>query len=446
MTKKCASDTSSAEFTVDTTIPVLGTAKIPSPLPYAHFTEGLLPFFLDCEYLNELTGKDPVATWFEPAGPREKMYFDSSKTKCAIVTCGGLCPGINDVIRAIVMEACHNYKVPAVLGIQYGLEGFIPRYGHEVVELTPKSVSDIHQFGGTMLGSSRGPQSPEEIVDALERLNVNVLFVIGGDGSMKAMNSINEEVRKRNLRISVIGIPKTIDNDINFITQSFGFETAVFKATEAIMCAHVEALGTRNGIGIVKLMGRESGFIAAQSTLALKEVNFVLIPEVPFTMMDEEGILPALELRLRQRKHAVIVVAEGAGQDLLRVSGQKDASGNPVLGDIGEFLRKEIKKYLDVKGLEHSIKYIDPSYIIRSIPANANDRVYCGFLGQNAVHAAMSGRTGMVVAKLMDRYVHLPIDLVIKKRQKVNPNSWFWRSVLESTGQMDYVVPEKKHN
>ena len=448
MAKKCMSNKPSGkfagEFVVDTSIPVLGPAKIPSPLSYTHFTEGLMPFFLDSEYFDELRGKDPVPTWFEPAGPREKMYFDSSKTKCAIVTCGGLCPGINDVIRAIVMEAYHNYKVPAVLGIQYGLEGFIPRYGHEVVELTPKTVADIHQFGGTMLGSSRGPQPPDEIVDALERLNVNVLFVIGGDGSMKAMNCINEEVRKRNLRISVIGIPKTIDNDINFISQSFGFETAVFKATEAIQCAHVEALGARNGIGIVKLMGRESGFIASQATLALKEVNFVLIPEVPFAMTGDEGLLPALELRLRQRKHAVIVVAEGAGQDLLHVSGQKDASGNPILGEIGEFLRKEIKTYLSGKGMEHSIKYIDPSYIIRSVPANANDRVYCGFLGQNAVHAAMAGKTGMVVAKLMDRYVHLPIDLVIRKRQKVNPHSSFWRSVLESTGQMDYVGSGKK--
>lgn len=427
------------EFAVDTAIPTLGPAKIPSPLSYTHFTEGLMPFFLDAEYLDELKDKGPVPVLFEPAGPREKLYFDSSKTKCAIVTCGGLCPGINDVIRAIVMEAFHNYKVPAVLGIQYGLEGFIPKYGHEAIALTPDLVADIHQFGGTMLGSSRGPQSPEEIVDALERMNVNVLFVIGGDGSMKAMNSINSEVNKRNLRIAVLGIPKTIDNDINFITQSFGFETAVFKATEAIQCAHVESLGSRNGIGLVKLMGRESGFIAAQATIALKEVNFVLIPEVPFTMLGKEGLLPALELRLRKRKHAVIVVAEGAGQDLLHASGQKDPSGNPVLGDIGEYLRKEIKEYLTGRGMDHSIKYIDPSYIIRSIPANANDRVYCGFLGQNAVHAAMAGKTGMVVAKLMDRYVHLPINLVIRKRQKVNPHSSYWRAVLESTGQMDYT-------
>ena len=434
MTDTCKT---SEPFVVTTEIPTLGPAKIPSPLPYPSFATGTIPFFLDGEYLDELQGKEPIPVRFEPAGPRERLYFDSSKAKCAIVTCGGLCPGINDVIRAIVMEAFHNYRVPAVLGIRYGLEGFIPRYGHEVVELTPHNVTDIHQFGGTVLGSSRGPQSPEDIVDALERMNVSILFVIGGDGSMKAMNSINEEVRKRNLRIAVIGIPKTIDNDINFISQSFGFETAVFKATEAIQCAHVEALGSRNGIGIVKLMGRESGFIAAQATMALKEVNFVLIPEVPFTLLGKGGLLPALELRLARRRHAVIVVAEGAGQDLLQSTGATDASGNLMLGDIGTFLRSQISGYLKDKGINHAIKFIDPSYIIRSVPANANDRVYCGFLGQNAVHAAMAGKTGMVVAKLMDRYVHLPIDLIIRKRQKVNPLSAYWRAVLESTGQMD---------
>ncbi len=424
-------------YTLNTAIPSLGPARIPSLLPYTHFTSGQVPVYLDKDYLDELDGKDPIAASFEAAGPRENLYFDTSKTKCAIVTCGGLCPGINDVIRAIVMEAFHNYNVPAVLGIRYGLEGFIPKYGHEIVELTPHLVADIHQFGGTMLGSSRGPQSAQEIVDALERMNVNVLFVIGGDGSMKAMNSIKVEIDARNLRIAVIGVPKTIDNDINFISQSFGFETAVFKATEAIQCAHVEALGTRNGIGIVKLMGRESGFIAAQSTLALKEVNFVLIPEAPFVLEGEGGLLPALEARLRDRKHAVIVVAEGAGQHLLGESTETDASGNLVLGDIGEFLRKEIKRYLSARKMEHSIKFIDPSYIIRSVPANANDRVYCGFLGQNAVHAAMAGKTGMVVAKLMDRYVHLPLELIIRKRQRLNPRSSYWRAVLESTGQID---------
>lgn len=431
---------------LDTNIQTLGPAKIPSPIGFCRFEEDTrgMTFFLDSEFLDYIT-PDPVAMRFESAGPRKHLYFDSAKTRCAIVTCGGLCPGINDVIRAVVMEAHHNYKVSGVTGIRYGLEGFIPKYGHEIVDLTPEYVSNIHQFGGTILGSSRGPQPPEDIVDALERMNINCLFMIGGDGTMKAVQSIVQEVNKRGLKIAVIGIPKTIDNDINFIPQSFGFETAVYKATEAISCAHVEAEGAMNGIGLVKLMGRESGFIAAQATLSLKEVNFVLLPEIQFTLEGEKGLLKALEERLKSRKHAVIVVAEGAGQHLLRTSAETDASGNPILGDIADLLRKEITQYFKSIDMPFTLKYIDPSYIIRSVPATANDRVYCGFLGQHAVHAAMAGKTGMVVSKLMDRYIHLPLHLVTSKRRRLNVLSDYWRAVLESTGQsqLEGMVPAK---
>lgn len=438
---KAQSTITLGDFTLDTTVKTLGRASIPSPMPDASIIDGeQTPFFLDSEHVDELTGHPPMPVSFEIAGPRKNLYFDPSKTKCAIVTCGGLCPGLNDVIRAIVMEAYHKYRIPTVFGIRYGLEGFIPKYAHDVVELTPQKVTDIHQFGGTILGSSRGPQDPEEIVDALERMNVSCLFMIGGDGTMKAALSILRVINERNLRIAVIGIPKTIDNDINFISQSFGFETAVFKATEAIQCAHTEALGYKNGIGLVKLMGRESGFIAAHATLAMKEVNFVLIPEVPFALHGEGGLLPELAKRLKTRKHAVIVAAEGAGQHLAEARGETDASGNVALSDVADVLRREISNYLAAEGISFSMKYIDPSYIIRSVPANANDKVYCGFLGQNAVHAAMAGKTGMVVAKLMERYVHLPLDLVTRKRRHLNVHSAYWQSVLESTGQPELAT------
>ncbi|HIW78435.1 MAG TPA: ATP-dependent 6-phosphofructokinase [Candidatus Bilophila faecipullorum] len=418
----------------DVPIATLGPAKIPSPLMYdkGMLDTGKVLLCLTHEYDEDL--QKPQSFFFEEAGPRRELYFDPGKTKCAIVTCGGLCPGLNDVIRAIVLEAYHAYHTPSVLGIRYGLEGFIPSYRHNVMELTPASVEHIYQFGGTLLGSSRGPQDPAEIVDALERLNVSVLFVIGGDGSMKAASAIAKEIRLRNLRISIIGIPKTIDNDINFVPQSFGFDTAVDKATEAIGCAHVESLGTPNGIGLVKLMGRESGFIAAQAALALREANFVLIPEAPFQLHGEGGLLPALERRLKERAHAVIIAAEGAGQHLLQKCEARDASGNPVLADVGALLKNSISEYFRGK-MPVSVKYIDPSYIIRSVPANANDRVYCGFLGQHAVHAAMAGRTEMVVAKIMDHYVHIPLEQVTKKRRKLNIRSSLWRAVLESTGQ-----------
>lgn len=418
----------------NTSIETLGPCRIDSHLPYRTWADNHKVQIIANEDFGEGVPK-PCRADFEAAGPRKKLYFNSQNVKCAIVTCGGLCPGINDVIRAIVLEAYHAYHVRSILGIRYGLEGFIAKYRHRPMELTPESVADIHMFGGTILGSSRGPQPFDQIVDNLERNNVNALFIIGGDGTMKAATSIYEEIKKRDKKIAVIGIPKTIDNDINFVPQSFGFETAVFKAAEAIECAHTEATGTPNGIGMVKLMGRESGFIAAEATLALKEVNFVLIPEVKFSLDGEGGLLPALYERLKERGHAVIVTAEGAGQHLLDLRSETDASGNRVLGNVSDLLRLEINRYLKEKGMEHSLKFIDPSYIIRSVPANAGDKVYCGFLGQYAVHAAMAGRTDMVVAKLQERYVHLPLSLVTRARRKLSIRSDLWRAVLESTGQ-----------
>lgn len=415
----------------------LGTPDIPSRLSVAHFmSDTPFPFYPEREFSE---GKEPRKMLFELAGPRRRLYFDPSRTRLAIATCGGLCPGINDVIRAIVMEAFHGYGVPSVLGVRYGLEGFIPAYGHEAMELSPDAVASIHQFGGTILGTSRGPQHPGQIADALERMRVNALFLIGGDGTMRAASAIAAEIRRRGLPTAVLGIPKTIDNDINFISQSFGFETAVDKATEAIQCAHTEALGSVNGVGVVRLMGRESGFIAAHATLSLKEVNFVLVPEVPFALHGAGGLLPALEARLKERGHAVIVVAEGAGQDLIQETDLKDASGNIILADIAAHLLKEIRAFLSARGMPHAIKYIDPSYIIRSVPANANDRVYCGMLGQFAVHAAMAGKTAMVVAKLMDRFVHMPLELVTRKRRRMDTASDYWRAVIESTGQARYL-------
>ncbi|MFP4167625.1 MAG: ATP-dependent 6-phosphofructokinase [Desulfonatronovibrionaceae bacterium] len=422
--------------TFETEIKTLGKPKIDSPLTLCRFVPDSrrLKLYVPRDILAEGDGDKEQWLEFEEAGPREKIYFDPTKAKCAIVTCGGLCPGINDVIRSIVMEAHHHYNVASILGVRYGLQGFIPEYGYEVVELTPQKVSDIHEFGGTVLGSSRGHQPPELIVDALERMNISVLFMIGGDGTMKAAQAISREVRKRKLKISIIGIPKTIDNDIHFISKTFGFDSAVAKATESIRSAHTESLGAPNGIGMVKLMGRESGFIAAQATLALKDVNFVLVPEVRFDLEGENGLLAHLEKRLKARGHAVIVVAEGAGQEHFENTGT-DASGNIILGDICEILCSGIKEHFRKLSWDTTLKFIDPSYIIRSVPANANDRVYCGFLGQNAVHAAMSGKTELVVSMLQDYYIYLPLSIVTQKRRRLNPRSNFWSAVLESTGQ-----------
>lgn len=439
---------SKIDSNTDTTIRQLGTAKIDTILPYCHYVPERETHAIN---LVDETIDEDLATLdlsfqtlqFEKGGPRQKLYFDPSNTKCGIVTCGGICPGINDVIRSIVQTAYDHYGIRKVVGFRYGLEGLIPEYNHDVEELNPSKVFNIHEFGGTILGTSRGPQNTEVMVDTLERMGINILFVIGGDGTMKAAKALVGEIDKRNLKIAIVGIPKTIDNDINFVTKSFGFQTAVEKTTEAIHCAHVEATSVNRGIGLVKVMGRESGFIAARAVLAMQEVDFVLVPESPFPLDGEYGLLSAVEKRLETHGHAVILCAEGAGQEHCKDDDYKDASGNRVQSDFPLFLKNHLQKhFVDKKPV--LMKYIDPSYIIRSVPAIPNDRVYCGFLGQQSVHAGMAGKTDMVVSQILARYVHVPLDLVIRKRRKINIYSEFWRAVMESTGQR-LLNTEKGH-
>ncbi len=425
---------------IETTIESLGPCKIDNPFKKDSLCyisdDARMSLRLSEEFLKKCIANGELPPTLELAGPRAKIYFDPSKTRAAIVTCGGLCPGINDVIRSIVLTLYFSYKIRHIFGIRYGLQGFIPRYGHEIVELNPQVVANIHELGGTILGTSRGHQPIEEIVDALERMNVQILFMIGGDGTFRAARKINDEIKQRGLKIAIVAIPKTIDNDIYLISKTFGFDTAVEMACQAILCAHTEAIGAPNGIGLVKLMGRHAGFIAAAATLATKEVNFCLIPEDDFDLEGPNGLLAVLERRLEARHHAVIVVAEGAGQKYVQPEKPEyDASGNLKLGDIGDFLKKKIKEYFSKKKKKIYLRYIDPSYIIRSVPAIVDDRIYCGFLGQYAVHAGMAGKTGLMVSYINDRYVHVPLSAAVRKRKRINLKSRFWQSVLESTGQ-----------
>jgi 6-phosphofructokinase 1 len=422
------------------TIESLGECRLLSPL-----RPGAGKFKVDSERIlcddrckdNSKSGAEltPRLT-FEVAGPREQIYFDPAKTAAAVVTCGGLCPGLNDVIRGIVMELWHGYRVTEIDGIRYGYEGLVQKHGHLPLKLRPETVSNIQGFGGTILGSSRGPQDINEMVDGLEELGIDILFVIGGDGTLKGAAALVAEIQRRGLKKSVIGIPKTIDNDIMYLDKSFGFETAFAEAVKALSCAHVEAICVNNGIGLIKLMGRESGYIACYAALASQHVNFCLIPEVHFELNGSRGLLEMLRHRIALRKHAVIVVAEGAGQELLRSdSAGTDASGNPRLGDIGVFLRDEINHFFQSRNIPITLKYIDPSYAIRSVPASPQDNVYCSILAQNAVHAGMAGKTKMLVGRWHDTFVHIPLDLVIGGRRKIEPEGDIWRSVLEATGQ-----------
>jgi 6-phosphofructokinase 1 len=427
------------ESDLDFKVMRLGECRIPSPMKGIQFVndEEHVLYHGKLREIETLLDAGKTPPYFEMAGPREKIFFDPSKLKCGIVTCGGLCPGVNDVIRAIVLGLFHHYGVEMVFGFRYGFEGLSSRHGHTPLELTPEVVEDIHKKGGTILGSSRGPQDVSDMVDTLERMNVGLLFAIGGDGTLRGVQAISEEIEGRGLKIGVIGIPKTIDNDISYVQLSFGFETAVSESRTAIYSAHTEATGARNGIGLVKLMGRHSGFIAAYASLANNDVNFCLIPEVRFAL---EAFLEDIKKRLENRGHAVVVVGEGAGQDLMEATGGEDASGNIRLGDIGLFLKDQINSYFKKTGIEVTLKYIDPSYTIRSMPSNPRDSAFCLLLGHNAVHAGMAGRTNMVVGFWKNEHTHVPIPLAVSRPKQIDPNGRLWSNVLSCTGQPREMV------
>jgi len=439
-------DTGGPLTAADLNIHTLGKCLLPSPVA-RHLGERGVQFvgaadkvLLDDSLMRlkaALNDPDSIPA-FELAGPRNQIFFDPRTVRCAIVTCGGLAPGLNNVVRGIVLELWAAYGVRHIYGIRYGYEGLIARHGHVPMTMTPESVAHIHHEGGTVLGTSRGAHDPAEMVDHLEANGIGVLFVIGGDGSMNGAMALSREIEQRGARISVIGIPKTIDNDIPFIDRSFGFVTAYSAAVDVIRSARVEALAARNGIGLVKLMGRHSGFLACQAALASTEADLVLIPEVPIALEGETGVFACIERVLERRGHAVIVTAEGTAQDLIDepLTGEKnDKSGNARLKDIGVFLRDRIDAHFKSRGRETTIKYIDPSYAIRSVPACPSDSVFCWNMARNAVHAAMAGNTAMLIGRWHGRFVHVPMTLTTRRSLRVDPEGDLWMSVIEATGQ-----------
>ena len=426
---------------LDFRVPTLGEASIPSPMSTSEFVEEehRIAYFQDTQVLKECFECDKEMPSFEAGGPRAKIYHDPTWARAAIVTCGGLCPGINDVIKSLVNTLWFRYGVQSIYGIRYGYRGLVSTNKIKPIDLNPDLVDNIHEKGGSMLGSSRGPQPTEEILKTLSRLRVNILFTIGGDGTQRGAGEIAEAAMERGMALSVIGIPKTIDNDLNFMDRTFGFETAVYATGQVISCAHDEAKGTFNGIGLVKLMGRESGFIAAYASLANSFVNFCVIPEDDMMLRGENGLLAAVERRLQEKDHCVIVVAEGAGQEWFDGENEAhDASGNVKLRDVGTYLKAKLGEYLSEKGIEHSVKYFDPSYIIRSVPAHGTDAVFCLDLAENAVHAAMAGKTSMVIGHWYGSFVHVPVSLAVRERRKIDPDSQFWHTVLGATRQYRY--------
>ncbi len=435
----------------DLAVTRLGPTQVPSPLGlstssrprdagYVHDDERVA---LDVETLGPRLDE---GLYFEKAGPRREIFFDPRSTRAALVTCGGLCPGINNVVRSMVFELHHRYRVADIIGYRYGYEGLDPSSGLPAVRMDPDAVKAIHRDGGSVLGLSRGAHDPAAMVDTLVRDGVDILFTIGGDGTLRGAHAIAEELSRRGVRVAVVGVPKTVDNDVVWVDRTFGFDTAVEIARQAVDAAHTEAVGARNGIGIVKLMGRDAGFITAAATLASRDVNFCLVPEVPFDLGGPHGLLTALERRLAHRGHALIVVAEGC-TDYLSAAADRplDASGNRRYADggldVGPYLRDVVKSHFHALGIPITVKYIDPSYMVRSVAANASDAILCDTLARHAVHAGMTGRTDLVIGRWHRAFTHLPLSVATAQRKRIDPTGGLWLAVTEATGQPRLTPP-----
>jgi 6-phosphofructokinase 1 len=413
---------------------LLGEARFPSPIQRTVRDDLEIPE----QIVRDPKLPVPSELVFELAGPRAKLFFDPKKTRAGIVTCGGLCPGLNDVIRSLFLELHHAYGVKEVLGFRGGYQGLDPARGVEPIRLSPEFVDHIHKEGGTVLGTSRGPVDIGLAVDNLVRRGADILFTIGGDGTQRGGNDLFQEAKRRGHALAVVGIPKTVDNDVAFVARTFGYLTAVQEAAQVLHRAHTEARSVENGIALVKLMGRHAGFIAAGATVASQDVNFTLVPEVPFKLEGERGFLAALKRRILKRSHAVVVVAEGAGQDLVEKGGSgRDASGNARLKDIGLFLRERIERYFKAEKIPVVMRYFDPSYLIRSSPANSEDSILCDLFARHAAHAAMAGKTGLVIGYLHDKFIHVPIELLASRQKRLDPDGFAWSAVLATTGQAE---------
>jgi 6-phosphofructokinase 1 len=416
-------------------------------------------------------GHAPVSRAYERAGPRPTLFFNPSRVRAGILTAGGLCPGLNNVIREITRTLINVYEVDKVLGLRNGLWGLHDDKEDDEIELTLDRVSAIGSMGGSILGAGRGGLNPDELplaVEGIRSRRLDMVFIIGGDGTHRAAEILSKALKDARIVCSVVCVPKTIDNDIDLIDHSFGFGTSVEEAVKSVQTAKVEGMGAPNGIGLVKLMGRNAGFIAAHAVLASGIVDCCLIPEVPIVMQGPKGVLTHLERTVKRKGYAVMVVAEGAGQaicatdpkaetlaaekspgELLDTTGaaaptdsrEVDKGGHKELLPIGKWLKTAVQSHFDRQRMEVNIKYIDPSYLIRSVPANANDALYCLLLGQNAAHAAMAGFSDVSVGLCNNRMVLLPVSAIVANSPRVmDPLGRTWERVVSSTGQPNTAV------
>ena len=370
---------------------------------------------------------------FNPGGPREKLYFEPSTVTAAIVTCGGLCPGLNNVVRALVLQLANAYGVKSILGFRNGYSGLTDTSAP--LALTPELVRDIHNRGGTILGTSRGGQEPAAMVDTLARHRVDMLFVIGGDGSLRGAQKIAakpppataarrgghpEDHRQRH----------SVDRPELRLPDRVRPRRRVDPRRAHRGRVHRRRRGTGQADGPAQRLHR--------LLCDTRQPRSRLRP-------DPRSLLPARQLPALPAQARRSAGARSRGRRRGRRAGavprsaETDASGNARLGDIGALLRERVTAHFAQHGTPLSLRYVDPGYAIRSVPANAFDAVYCARLAQAAVHAGMAGFTSMVVARWHGRFIHLPIALATATRNQVDPHGDLWMSVLEATGQPKHL-------
>lgn len=399
---------------------------------------------VDILRLFEQAGSPPPS--FPEAGPRKELCFDPHRVKAAVVTTGGLAPGLNSVVHSIVDRHFNTYELNETLGgAVYGIyDGFrgLRDCASNSTTLNPKVTLDWLRQGGSNLGSIRfrDPQGEKHLVDeiakSITQMAIDILYVIGGDGSQLIAHKVAQAVPS----ISVLGVPKTMDNDVLWVRESFGFDTTVEQATHAINALHFEAQSTRR-VGLLQFFGAESGFVAANAALASGQVDLVLIPEAFNNLSDEQlqhywkMLLGHLDDRVKRQAHmphAIVVVAEGVETALVQQKSRKLGRK----GDFLELLKQDIAgKVRDRRGRCLEIFVNEPRHYIRSGAANAHDQIFCERLGALAVDNGLAGYTNCMVSHWLTEYVLVPLELVVQGQKSIQTSGMFWRQVETSTGQ-----------
>jgi 6-phosphofructokinase 1 len=474
-----------------------------SSYPITQPTSG--PSLCSCAVKGQLT--------FAEAGPRNMLRFPGHHKKLlkvGVLVSGGIAPGINAVISGIVQRhvlyhtpQITDLRVPGktprsytlqVFGFRNGFAGLLA--GDDVTVLYDSDSPDeklrahlrrIANRGGSEIGTSRyddllstaDPDKREkdldQVAENLANRHFDILYVIGGDGSMRAAHATWKRSRDNGKSLSVIGVPKTMDNDILWVWQSFGFLSAVEKAREALQQLHTEATSNPR-LCVVQLFGSDSGFVVSHAALASGVCDAALIPEVPFTMKKlADYITERLSKRFRpgaggQSPYGMIVMAETAvpqdAEDYLsdpevdldenekaaiqafvskgcRVHGQTpDELRTGGLKVVSRVLQKRIRemKVDDAYWADFRVFTNEPRHLLRAIPPSASDVAFGQRLGVLAVDNAMAGYTDFMISQWMTEYVLVPLDLVVLGRKRVPPNGIFWKSVVASTGQPPELV------